>query len=167
MHFAEMGQRKLRKRTSQSGIVYQSALILQAINNLHKPGGLYFDVGERVAPGNLHAGDFFKEIPTYKYYCIKWCLQDWNDAEVVEILTSMRKAIIRGPKSRLVLLEMVLREGRSGHLSRMADMSVVIAASGKERDELEWHSLAQQISTSCSSTVLPTSGSADTAALAF
>lgn len=126
------------------GIFDRSEVIEQAITNFCTAEGMYRDVGDRVRKENLHAGDFFKGIPSYEVYCMKWCLHDWNDEDVVKILKNIRKAIILSPKSRLVLLEILLKEGRSGHLSRMADMSVMMAANGLEREECEWNSLAAQ-----------------------
>ena len=126
------------------GIFDRPEVTKQATGNFHDPAGLYHDVGKRVAIEDLHPGDFFKEIPSYEVYCMKWCLHDWKDHDVVRILKNIRKAVIPGPKSRFVVLEILLKEGRSGHLSRMADMSVMMAANGQERDESEWHSLAFQ-----------------------
>ncbi|KID96280.1 O-methyltransferase, family 2, partial [Metarhizium majus ARSEF 297] len=128
----------------RGGIFDRAEVINQAVANFCDPDGLYRDVGDRVSKENLHAGDFFKEIPSYEVYCMKWCLHDWRDNDVVTILKNIRKAIIPGPKSRLVLLEILLRKGRSGHLSRMADLSVMMAANGLEREEWEWDSLAAQ-----------------------
>lgn len=135
----------LRKFPNLRGGIFDRAEVIdQAITNFCTADGMYHDVGDRVSRENLHAGDFFKEIPSYEVYCMKWCLHDWNDEDVVRILKNIRKAIIPGPKSRLVLLEILLKEGRAGHLARMADMSVMMAANGLEREEWEWDSLAAQ-----------------------
>ena len=135
----------LRKfRELRGGIFDRAEVVAQASRNFHEEGGLYCDVGDRVVMQDLHAGDFFKEIPSYEVYCMKWCLHDWKDHDAITILKNIRQAIIPGPKSRFVVLEILLKEGRSGHLSRMADMSVMMAANGQERDLAEWHALAAQ-----------------------
>lgn len=126
------------------GILDRPEVIKQATGNFRDSAGLYRDVGARVAPEDLHPGDFLETVPSYEVYCTKWCLHDWKDHDVVTILKNVRKAIIPGPKSRFIVLEILLKEGRSGHLARMAEMSVMMAADGQERDESEWRSLASQ-----------------------
>ncbi|KAJ5375405.1 Winged helix-turn-helix transcription repressor DNA-binding [Penicillium concentricum] len=128
----------------QGGVFDLPEVIDHATENFHGTDGIYRDVGSRVAGKDLHKGDFFQSIPSYEVYTMKWCLHDWNDCQVVQILSNIRKAIILGPKSRLVLLEIILRDGHAGNLSRLADLSVFMAASGMERDEGEWRDLARK-----------------------
>ncbi|CAI7629508.1 unnamed protein product [Penicillium glandicola] len=128
----------------QGGIFDLPEVIDHANKNFHTAYGIYRDVGSRVALEDLHKGDFFLSIPSYEVYMMKWCLHDWNDYQVVQILSNIRKAIILGTKSRLVLLEIMLRDGYAGNLSRLADLSVFMAASGVERDEGEWRNLARK-----------------------
>ncbi|KAJ5519056.1 Winged helix-turn-helix transcription repressor DNA-binding [Penicillium expansum] len=128
----------------QGGVFDRPEVIDHATENFHGDSGIYRDVGSRVALKDLHKGDFFQSIPSYKVYTMKWCLHDWNDHQVVQILSNIRKAIILGPNSRVVLLEIMLRDGHVGHLSRLADLSVFMAASGVERDEDDWRDLARK-----------------------
>ena len=130
--------------TMQAGIFDRPEVIEQAKKNLYDADGLYAQVGHRVLPEDLHSGDFFRTIPSYEVYCMKFCLHDWNDKDCITILKNIRKAIVIGPKSRFVLLEIMLQKGRKGQLSRMADMSVMMAANGVEREEWEWDYLARQ-----------------------
>ncbi|KAE8137351.1 O-methyltransferase-domain-containing protein [Aspergillus pseudotamarii] len=124
------------------GIFDRPEVIQHAVENFHSPQGIYQDIGHRVARTDLRGGDFFQGVPRYEIYTMKWCLHDWGDEEAVQVLSNIRKAIIPGPRSRLILFEILLREGRSGHLARMADLSVFMAANGRERDKAEWCSLA-------------------------
>jgi hypothetical protein len=109
--------------------------------NFSTPDGQYRDVGPRVA-GFLIAGSFLEEVPSFKVYTMKWCLHDWADEDVLVILKNIRRAITKGPRSRLVVLESVLKNGHSGRMSRYGDMNMMVAVGGRERDEQDWRALA-------------------------
>lgn len=109
----------------------------------HAPDGQFADVGGRVAPKDLVAGDFLTgPIPRYEVYVIKWCLHNWLDPEAVRILRNIREAMIPGEQSRLVVLDAVLRDGAMGRLAQYGDVQMLMTAEGKERTEEEWQRLA-------------------------
>lgn len=135
----------LRKhKNMRAGILDIRKVIDVAETNFHTPGGQYGDPGDRVASQHLIAGDFLVGVPGFEVYMMKWCLHDWDDSKAFKVLANIRKSIIRGPKSRLVVLESLLSNGRIGRLTRYADITMMVSANGQERDELEWRALARQ-----------------------
>ena len=75
---------------------------------------------------------------------MKWVLHDWKDDDAATILRNIRKAIVEGPKSRLIVLESILADGRMGRLSRYGDINMMMTANGQERDEKQWRVLAEK-----------------------
>jgi hypothetical protein len=76
-------------------------------------------------------------------YTMKWCLHDWKDDQVLEILRNIRKAIMPGPTSRLIVMESILGLTRSQRLSRYADLNMMVTANGLERSLADWTKLAE------------------------
>jgi hypothetical protein len=135
----------LRAHPRMTGGVFDLPRVIdQAKINFHSPEGVYADVGAQVPEANLSSGDFMVEIPPREVYTMKWCLHDWDGEKAIVILKNIRRAIKEGRKSRLVVLECVLADGHMGRMSRYADMNMMIAVGGKERDENEWKSIAKQ-----------------------
>jgi gliotoxin/aspirochlorine biosynthesis O-methyltransferase len=134
----------LREYPTLHGGIYDRADVIDHVHKFFQPDGLYADVGSRVADEHLIAGDFFKTIPTFPVYTMKWCLHDWKDEEALKILRNIRQAIKEGPKSRLVVLESVLGDGHSDRLSRYGDLNMMLTIGGRERRAEEWVSLAEQ-----------------------
>lgn len=133
----------LRGNPATKGGVYDLPSVIDHIRPFFAEGGAYADVGDRIDPEHLKAGDFFKEIPANGVYAMKWCLHDWLDDDAIKILKNIRQAIQDGPHSRLVVLESILSDKSSGRLSRYGDINMMITAKGRERTEAEWHKLAK------------------------
>jgi hypothetical protein len=130
--------------TMKAGILDMQRVIDHAAINFHTPDGMYADVGDRVLKNDLVVGNFLEKIPRYEVYTMKWCLHDWNDADVTKILKNIRAAILLGEKSRLVVLESLLADGRMQRLSRYADMTMNVSThNGQERGEAQWRRLAK------------------------
>jgi gliotoxin/aspirochlorine biosynthesis O-methyltransferase len=133
----------LRNHPTMHGGVYDLSSVIDHIKPFfHTPGGQFADVGDRVAPEHLITGDFFVSIPSFWIYTMKWCLHDWKDEEALKILRNVRKAIIPGPKSRLIVMEAILADGQSSRLSRYADINMMMTANGQERTAQQWRDLA-------------------------
>ena len=128
----------------QAGILDLSKVIEHARTNFHAPNGQYTDVGPRVSSENLIAGDFLVSVPSFEVYTMKWCLHDWDDSKSLTVMRNIRDAIRKEPKSRLVILESLLTDGRMGRLSRYGDIMMMVSANGQERSEAEWMSLAER-----------------------
>lgn len=128
----------------KAGILDTAKVIEHATENFHGSNGEYADLGDRVPPSMLIVGDFFLEIPPFEVYTMKWCLHDCDDSKALKVLNNIRKSIVRGPKSRLIIFESLLTEGRMGRLARYGDLTMAISANGEERDETQWRDLARQ-----------------------
>lgn len=86
------------------------------------------------------AGDFFKEVPAGgDLYLLKFILHDWNDERSIQILSSVRKAIISG--GRLVIVEIVLPKGGEPHVGPLIDLNMMVMTGGIERTEIEYQQL--------------------------
>jgi O-methyltransferase domain len=135
----------LRKhKNMHAGILDLPKVIEHASASFHTPGGKYADVADRVSRSNLLAGDFLVMVPSFEVYTMKWCLHDWDDSKALIVLRNIREAIRRGPKSRLVIFESLLSEGRMGRLSRYGDLTMMVSANGQERTVSQWNDLAKE-----------------------
>jgi hypothetical protein len=135
----------LRKFKSMQGAFFEAPHVVEQVKkNFHGEKGEYADVKDQIPVKNLVAGDFFKEVPESEVYTMKWCLHDWNDENAIVILKTIRRAIQKGAKNRLIVLESVLKDGHMGRVSRYADMNMMVAVGGMERDEAQWRKLAEE-----------------------
>ena len=86
----------------------------------------------------IEPGDIFKSVPIgADTYILARVLHDWNDDQALEILRVIRKAI--SPEGRLLLLEMIVPTGNVRHISKAADISMLLLfGGGRERTEHEF-----------------------------
>lgn len=98
----------------------------------HEPLG----VSDRV---RFVAGDFFEEVPTADAYLMKHILHDWDDAECVEILSTIREAAPN--RARLFNCEFVVPGPDEPHLGKLFDIHMMVATGGQERTESEYAEL--------------------------
>lgn len=124
------------------GSIYDLPHIIAHTSDLFSPGAKFEHLIDRVPQANLIAGDFFKWVPPSKVYTMKWVLHDWLDEPAVTILKNVRKAIVSGPESRLVVLDSILSEGRMGRLSRYGDINMMMTTNEQERTMAQWEKLA-------------------------
>ncbi|MCJ1297553.1 hypothetical protein MMC08_000340 [Hypocenomyce scalaris] len=129
----------------RAGILDIAKVIDVAETNFHMPNGQYADVGDRVSSQHLIIGDFLVKIPKFEVYTMKWYVHNWDDTKVLTVLTNIRKSIIWGPKSGLVVLESLLSDGRMGRLMSNTDMTMMVSANGQEKYNLEWRALAKKL----------------------
>lgn len=136
----------LRRFPTMRGGVFDLEPVIAHAAKAFAPGGQHEDVASRVQRENLIAGDFMKSVPPAEVYTMKWVLHDWNDEDSITILKNTRKAIVVGDSgvSRLIVLELILKDGRIGRLSRYGDMNVMMMSKGEERTEAKWRKLAEQ-----------------------
>lgn len=130
--------------TMRGGIYDLPHVIDHTAPFFHTDDGQFADLGDRVPKENFIGGDFFDHIPPSRVYTMKWTLHDWRDADAIAILRNIRRAVISAPISRLIVLECVRAEGRSARLSRYADLNMMVAANGLERNADSWKHLADQ-----------------------
>jgi len=134
----------LRNFPSMRGSIYDLPHVIAHSSDLFSKGGTFEDLTDRVPQANLIGGDFLKWVPPTEVYVMKWCLHDWTDEPAATILRNVRKAIVSGPVSRLVVFESILSDGRMGRLSRYGDINMMMTANGQERTEAQWRKLVEE-----------------------
>lgn len=96
-------------------------------------------VGNRCA---YIAGDMFQEVPNSDAYIMKMILHDWNDEECVRILSNVHKAApIDG---KVLIAEQVVQGPESPHFSKLFDIHMMCALSGRERTDEEYANLLEK-----------------------
>jgi hypothetical protein len=85
------------------------------------------------------AGDMFREVPHSDAYIMKMILHDWNDEECVQILSSIQKASPAG--GRVLIVEHVVPGPDTPHFSKLFDIHMMCALTGRERTEKEYAAL--------------------------
>jgi len=131
--------------------------LLAAILNHHrKPRGILFDLPHVVhdAPALIKArgltdrvaiqsGNFFESVPAADGgYLLSHIIHDWSEAQCLTILGNCRRVMT--PKSRLLIIEMVLPTGNTPHLGKMFDMVMLTVPGGRERTEPEYCELLEK-----------------------
>ena len=134
----------LRKYKTMHGGVYDLEAVIDHIKPFFVKGGQFEDLEGRVEPQHLIPGDFMEWIPKFEVYVMKWVLHDWKHCEAVTILKNIREAIVAGEQSCCVVLESIISDGRTGRLSRYADINMMMTINGQERTETQWRVLAEE-----------------------
>lgn len=115
--------------------------------------GVLFDLPEVVAeaPAVLESlgtqarvrvvgGSFFDSVPAGgDLYVMRAIIHDWDDAEALKILQSVRKAA--SPSSKLVLYETVVTAPNDKHFAKLLDIEMIVHAGGRERTRDEYAEL--------------------------
>lgn len=84
-------------------------------------------------------GDFFVEVPAgADLYLIKNALHDWEDDDVVAILTQIKRAM--RPDSTLLLLEHVIEDDAVPE-TLFIDLLLLVLVGGRDRSVDEWNEL--------------------------
>ena len=88
------------------------------------------------------AGDMFSEVPSSDAYIMKMILHDWNDEECVKILSNIQKASPAG--GRVLVVEHVVPDPETPHFSKLFDIHMMCALTGRERTEKEYAVLLEK-----------------------
>jgi hypothetical protein len=88
------------------------------------------------------AGDMFWEVPSSDAYIMKMILHDWNDEECVKILSNIQKASPAG--GRVLIVEHVVPGPEVPHFSKLFDIHMMCALTGRERTEKEYTELLEK-----------------------
>jgi hypothetical protein len=91
---------------------------------------------------NYVSGDMFNEVPSSDAYFMKMILHDWDDKECLKILSNIQKASATG--SRLFIIEHIVPGPETRHFSKLFDLHMLCALTGKERTEEEYLALLKQ-----------------------
>jgi hypothetical protein len=105
----------------------------------------------------LHAGSFFENVPAGgEAYILSHVIHDWSEDQCLTILGNCRTAMTA--TSRLLLVELVLREGNAPGFGS-ADMVMMVLTGGAERTAREYETLLARAGLRMTR-VLPTATSA-------
>jgi hypothetical protein len=88
------------------------------------------------------AGDMFSEVPRADAYIMKMILHDWNDEECIRILSNVEKACPKGGK--VFIVEHIVPGPETPHFSKLFDIHMMCALTGKERTESEYAELLEK-----------------------
>lgn len=82
------------------------------------------------------AGDMFDKVPSSDMYVMKMILHDLNDEECTKILSNIQKASTTD--ARLLIVEHVVPGPQTPHFSKLFDIHMMCALTGRERTEEEY-----------------------------
>ncbi len=89
--------------------------------------------------------DFFDSVPNgADAYLMKSIIHDWDDQRAGVILKNCRQALRNVPRGRLILVEPVIPPGSDPHMSKLADIQMLVLAGGRERTREEFQTLLGQ-----------------------
>jgi hypothetical protein len=90
----------------------------------------------------LAAGSFFDTVPGGgDTYTLKDVIHDWDDAQSIRILRTVRGAM--SDDAKLLLIERVLPPGGEPAIGKMVDVTMMVLTGGLERTEAEYRTLLE------------------------
>lgn len=94
---------------------------------------------------NADAVDFFKSVPAgADAYLMKSIIHDWDDERAIIILRNCREALRNVERGRLLLVEPIVPPGNEPHMSKLADIQMLVLTGGRERTREEFQRLLGQ-----------------------
>ena len=94
---------------------------------------------------NAAAVDFFKSVPAgADAYLMKSIIHDWDDERAITILRNCHEALRNVERGRLVLVEPIVPPGNQPHMSKLADIQMLVMTGGRERTREEFQRLFGQ-----------------------
>ncbi len=104
----------------------------------------------------LVGGSFFESVPSGgEAYALKRIVHDWDESKVLEILRNVRNAM--PAKAKLLVVETVIPDDDREHLSKLLDLKMLVAGTGKEAEYTQLLNRAGFRSTRVIPTVCPVS----------
>jgi tRNA G26 N,N-dimethylase Trm1 len=88
------------------------------------------------------SGNMFNEVPSSDAYFMKMILHDWDDKECLKILSNIHKS--SAAQARLFVVEHIVPGPETPHFSKLFDVHMLCALTGRERTEEEYLSLLKQ-----------------------
>lgn len=85
------------------------------------------------------AGSFFESVPKADAYILKHILHDWQDADCVRILETIRKGAPQG--ARLLVVERLIEGPNLGPGAKTSDLNMLVGPGGVERTREEFDAL--------------------------
>jgi predicted transcriptional regulator len=87
-------------------------------------------------------GNMFDQVPSADLYMMKMILHDWSDKECIQILVNIHKAA--PDKARIFIVEHIVPEPSQPHFSKLFDIHMMCATTGRERTIAEYKTLLSQ-----------------------
>lgn len=87
-------------------------------------------------------GNMFEQVPSADLYIMKMILHDWNDDECKKILSNIHKSA--SDKSTIFIVEHLVPDATTPHFSKLFDIHMMCATTGRERTIEEYKSLLIQ-----------------------
>jgi len=87
-------------------------------------------------------GNMFEQVPSADLYIMKMILHDWNDEECVKILSNIHKSA--SDKSKIFIIEHVVPDPTTPHFSKLFDIHMMCATTGRERTIEDYKSILNQ-----------------------
>jgi hypothetical protein len=87
-------------------------------------------------------GDMFREVPPADAYMVKAIIHDWNDAEGVQILSTMHRAAPQ--HGRVFIMEQIVPGPDTPHFAKLFDIDMLIWGTGRERTLEEYAGLLEK-----------------------
>ena len=91
---------------------------------------------------NYVSGNMFNEVPSSDAYFMKMILHDWDDEECLKILSNIHRSSIA--KAQLFIVEHIVPGPETPHFSKLFDIHMLCALTGRERTEEEYLTLLKQ-----------------------
>ena len=87
-------------------------------------------------------GDMFRVVPPADAYMVKRVIHDWNDAECLQILSTMHRAAPQ--HGQVSIMEHVVPGPDTPHFSKLFDIQILVMLTGRERTLEEYAGLLEE-----------------------
>lgn len=87
------------------------------------------------------AGDMFQAVPSADAYMLKRILHDWDDAECLQILSTIQRTAPR--QARVLIVEQVVPGPETSDFSKLFDIHMLVWGTGRERTREEYAELLE------------------------
>jgi predicted transcriptional regulator len=87
-------------------------------------------------------GNMFEQVPSADLYIMKMILHDWNDDECIKILSNIHKSA--SDNSKILIVEHIVPDPNTPHFSKLFDIHMMCATTGRERTIEEYKSILRQ-----------------------
>lgn len=115
----------LRKWPQSRGILFDSDSVVEGAPPVLDAAGV-------AGRCSVIGGSFFESVPSGgDTYVLKHIVHDWDDATALQILRNVRAAM--SSSAKLLIVEAVVPDDDREHLSKLLDLEMLVAATGRER----------------------------------
>jgi hypothetical protein len=126
----------LRRSPKSRGILFDAESVVAGAPAVFEAA----DVSDRCA---TVGGSFFDSVPAGgDAYVLKHIVHDWDHEKSLPILRNVRAAM--KPDAKVLIVEAVVPDDDREHLSKLLDLEMLVAATGRERTEAEYAKLLSQ-----------------------